>query len=144
MQQNPYNYEVTRALQYSSLLHFFKLVYKLLMLLIMCVKYTSSDVKRSKRDLRRSSTEYDLLPLVISLWFKKKHPRYAWSTGTAERLGCFFGKGFLQNIQLVRAPSVSMRSYVGTKLVLDFRIKKIIRASGLQTRSIFNRVQVRV
>ena len=54
----------------------------------------------------------------------------------------FFGKGFLQNIQLVRAPSVSMRSYVGTKLVLDFRIKKIIRASGLQTRSIFNRVQV--
>ena len=56
----------------------------------------------------------------------------------------FFGKGFLQNIQLVRAPSVSMRSYVGTKLVLDFRIKKIIRASGLQTRSIFNRVQVRV
>ena len=67
MQQNPYNYEVTRALQYSSLLHFFKLVYKLLMLLIMFVKYTSSDVKRSKRDLRRSSTEYDLLPLVISV-----------------------------------------------------------------------------
>ena len=56
----------------------------------------------------------------------------------------FFGKGFLQNIQLVRAPSVSMRSYVATKLVLDFRIKKIIRASGLQTRSIFNRIQVRV
>ena len=44
----------------------------------------------------------------------------------------------------MRAPSVSTRSYVGTKLVLDFRIKKIIRASGLQTRSVFNRVQVRV
>ena len=41
----------------------------------------------------------------------------------------FFGKGFLKNIQLVRAPSVSMRSYVGTKLVSDLHIKKIIRAS---------------
>ena len=44
----------------------------------------------------------------------------------------FFGKGFLQNIQLERAPSVSMRKYVGTKLVSDLHIKKIIRASILQ------------
>ena len=44
----------------------------------------------------------------------------------------FFGKGFLQNIQLERAPSVSMRNYVGTKLVSDLHIKKIIRASILQ------------
>ena len=44
----------------------------------------------------------------------------------------FFGKGFLQNIQLGRALSVSMRKYVGTKLVSDLHIKNIIRASILQ------------
>ena len=44
----------------------------------------------------------------------------------------FFGKGFLQNIQLERALFVSMRNYVGTKFVSDLQIKKIIRASILQ------------
>ena len=43
--------------------------------------------------------------------------------------GLFFDKGFLQNSQLVRAPYVSMPSYVGTKLGSDLHIKKIIRAS---------------
>ena len=91
-------------------------------------------MKRSKRDLRRSSTKYDLFPpVMLKCLVSEKTPPLRLKSGTAERKGCFFfGKGFLQNIQLERAPSVSMRKYVGTKLVSDLHIKKIIGASILQ------------